>query len=124
MAENYWGIYIMGDNRPTMYTGVSNNIIRQVLEHKKGVSDGFAKSYNLKKLLYYEFIEDKWNAIIREKQIKNLSRAVKIELIKTKNPYFADISAEIFSLCDDVNDIVLAGSCNDFQSDSGQAGVT
>ncbi len=93
--EKYWGVYIMGNNRPTLYTGMSNNIIRRVLEHKQGQIKGFTKKYNLKKLLYYEFTN----------QIKNMSRKEKIKLIKTKNPYFVDISGEIFSLCDNIKNV-------------------
>jgi predicted GIY-YIG superfamily endonuclease len=45
-------------------------------------------------------------AIIREKQIKNMNRKEKLELIKSKNPLMSDISSELFSLVDNPNDIV------------------
>ncbi len=105
MNKDYGGVYIMGNDRPTLYTGVSNNIMRRVLEHKKGEIKGFTQKHSLKKLLYYEFIENSRNAIIREKQIKNMSRAEKLTLIKLKNPYLTDISTEIFQLCDDAKSI-------------------
>lgn len=105
------GVYIMGNSRPTLYTGVSNNLIRRVLEHKqKPKKGGFVQRYKLKKLLYYEFIPDMRSAIIREKQIKNLSRAEKLDLIKTKNPLMVDIAGEIFSFVDDLDGVVTAGN--------------
>ena len=108
MNENFAGVYIMGNENKTLYTGMSNNVIRRVLEHKKGKKDGFTKKYNLKKCLYYEFSEtgNMRAVIIREKQIKNLSRKEKLALIEEQNPLFLDISTELFSLVDDVSDVV------------------
>ena len=44
-------------------------------------------------------------AIIREKQIKNLSRAGRLELIQTHNSTFSDISNELFSLVENPHHI-------------------
>ena len=100
----------MGNRNKTLYTGMSNNIIRRVLEHKQGKKEGFTKKYKLNMCFYYEFCETDniREVIIREKQIKNLSRKEKLELIKTQNPLFVDISNELFSLVDDISGIVTA----------------
>lgn len=100
------GVYIIGNNRPTLYTGVSKHIIRRILEHKNGKIAGFTQKHNLKMCLYYEFCETMTQAIIREKQIKNMKRREKLELIKSKNPLMIDISGELFSLVDNSNDII------------------
>ena len=75
------GVYIMGNDRPTLYVGVSNYLLMRVLEHKQGKGGAFTKKYKLTKLLYYEYCETIFQAIIREKQIKKLLRKEKIELI-------------------------------------------
>lgn len=95
----------MGDNRPTLYIGVTNNLLRRVLEHKKGKIKGFTQKYNLRKCLYYEFCENMYQAIIREKQLKKMSRIEKLSLIKSKNPIMADISQELFSFAESTDDI-------------------
>ena len=100
------GIYIMGNKTLTLYTGVSRHIIRRIIEHKKGKLKGFTQKYNLKSCFYYEFHETIRNAIIREKQIKNMSRKEKLKLIETKNPLFVDISAELFSYISSPDDII------------------
>jgi putative endonuclease len=85
--------YIMANKsiHPTLYTGVTNNLIRRVQEHKTGIMKGFTQKYNLHTLVYYEILEGPQQAIIREKQIKNLSRKEKLELINAANPAFRDL---------------------------------
>ena len=46
---------------------------------------GFTKKYNVNKLVYYEIFNDIYNAITREKKIKNGSRQKKIFLINSMN---------------------------------------
>lgn len=52
----------------------------------KGNPSSFASKYYCFKLLYYETYDTAIDAIRREKEIKDLSRELKIELIKLKNP--------------------------------------
>lgn len=106
MTKEFTGVYIMGNDRPTLYVGVSNNIIRRVLEHKQRKLAGFTKKYGLTKLLHYEFIPSIFEAIYREKVLKRFLRQEKLELIKNKNPLLADISVELFSLVDGIDAIV------------------
>jgi putative endonuclease len=100
------GVYIMGNDNMTLYTGITNNLIRRIREHKEGKQKGFTKKYNIKKCLYYEFHEYIFHAIIREKQIKNMRRQEKLTLIKSKNPLFADLASEIFSYVENPLDIL------------------
>ena len=78
-------------SHPTLYTGVTNNLKRRVQEHKQEIADGFTKKYHLHNLVYYEVIEGQIQAIVKEKQIKDMEREEKLEMIKNVNPLFRDI---------------------------------
>ena len=59
------------ENNNVIYTGVTNNLLRRVYEHRQKLAEGFTKKYNVTKLVYYEILKDAENAILREKQIMN-----------------------------------------------------
>lgn len=85
----------MANYRPTLYTGVTNNLLRRVFEHKIGKGSYFTAKYFLDKLVYYEILDTIELAIIREKQIKDMNRIDKMEMIKKFNPDFEDLYERI-----------------------------
>jgi len=93
MQDKQYYVYIMTNkSNDVMYTGVTNNLEKRVYEHKNKLVDGFTKKYNINKLVYFEVTSDVTSAIIREKQIKGWLRKKKIDLIKTTNENFNDLS--------------------------------
>ena len=75
-----------------LYTGVTNNLVRRVAEHKESLAPGFTKRYHVTRLLYYEMHQDITRAIEREKQIKRWRREKKTHLIENMNPRFEDLT--------------------------------
>lgn len=90
-------VYIMSStSNYTIYTGVTNNLVRRVYEHRTGADpDGFTTKYAVKKLVYYESTHDVLSAIEREKQIKSWSRKKKNTLIADINPAWRDLYPEL-----------------------------
>ncbi len=89
-------VYMMTNaNKSVLYTGVTNDLGRRVLEHRAKIHEGFTKRYNVTLLLLYEEIPDAASAIAREKQIKSWSRARKEELIAQANPFWRDLAGSL-----------------------------
>ena len=89
-------VYIMTNKRNTvLYTGMTNNLVRRIKEHKEKLMKGFTPTYNIHKLVYFEVHERVEDAIIREKKIKGGSREDKINLIKKMNPELKDLSDKL-----------------------------
>jgi putative endonuclease len=86
--------YILSSLGGTLYTGVTNDIWRRVLEHKHKLFPGFTSKYNVNRLVYYEESNSVSGAIYREKQIKGWTRAKKIRLIESRNPKWKDLAAD------------------------------
>jgi putative endonuclease len=86
-------VYIMSNRKNgTIYTGMTNDLERRVLEHKKKLYEGFTKRYNLTNLVYFEDTNTALSAIEREKQIKGWLRSKKVALIEAQNPEWNDLS--------------------------------
>ena len=89
-------IYIVSNKYHTVfYTGMCNDLIRRIYEHKSKLVDGFTKLYNINQLLYYEYTDNPESAILREKQIKDYRRSKKLKLILDMNPEMRDLYTEL-----------------------------
>ena len=96
MNNHQYCVYIMTNrNNTVLYTGVTNDLIRRVSEHKIGQGGKFTAKYRVTKLVYYECGDDINAAIDREKQIKGGSRQSKIDLINAVNPEWKDLIGEL-----------------------------
>ena len=91
--EKQPAVYILTNyEATTLYIGVTSNLPKRIYEHKNKLIKGFSSKYNLSKLVYYELADTMESAIMREKQLKRWHREWKINLIKSKNPEFLDLS--------------------------------
>ena len=85
-------VYIMASKSRTLYTGVTNNLERRVLQHRGKLQEGFTARYNINRLVHFEVFGDIRLAIGREKQIKAWGRMKKIALIESVNRDWNDLS--------------------------------
>lgn len=85
--KSYYVYIITNRYNTVFYVGMTNNLLRRISEHQKGVyQDSFSQRYNVYKLVYYEITTDVYSAISREKQIKGWMRYKKVDLILSMNP--------------------------------------
>jgi putative endonuclease len=89
-------IYIMTNiKNTTLYIGVTSQLLQRVYQHKSKLTLSFTNKYNLNKLVYFEKFETMYDAITREKQLKNWRRAWKENLIEQINPNWLDLSKDL-----------------------------
>jgi putative endonuclease len=81
---NYFVYIVANKNRKVLYTGVTNDLARRLIEHKEDsntVKKHFAGRYNCFYLVFYERFNYINDAIAREKEIKEWKRDKKNALI-------------------------------------------
>ena len=89
--HNYWVYILINKPRGTLYIGVTGGIDDRMERHIKKEGSKFTAKYNLKRLVYYEEFQYIFDAIAREKQLKNWHREWKINLIESENPDWANL---------------------------------
>jgi putative endonuclease len=84
-------VYILSSASGVLYTGVTNNLKKRVMQHKQKLVAGFTKKYNVNRLVCFEIFHDVRAAIAREKQIKSWRREKRVALIESNNPKSVDL---------------------------------
>ncbi len=87
-------VYIMSSKSGVLYIGATNDLERRVLEHKKGLLEGFTKKYRVTRLVYVEEFDRPSDMVARERQLKGWTRKRKLELIHRQNPEMADYARD------------------------------
>ena len=94
MQKQFYAYIATNKVNSVLYTGITNNIIRRMHEHKNKLIAGFTAKYNVNKLVFLESFSDPQEAIVAEKMIKGWLRKKKITLIKKGNPQWKDLSED------------------------------
>lgn len=84
--------YILASKRRgALFIGTSQNLIEQVLEHKGNMVDGVTTLYAIHQLVYFERFNNAGHALIRQAEIRQLPRCLKLRLIEKHNPDWDDL---------------------------------
>ena len=94
MNRQYHVYILTNEARTVLYTGMTNDLVRCIDQHRSGEVPGFTKRYRVDRLVFYEDFADVLEAIAREKQIKGGSRKKKEDLVNGLNPEWKDLSVE------------------------------
>ncbi|NQV14976.1 GIY-YIG nuclease family protein [bacterium] len=86
--------YILTNKNRRLYIGMTNDLNRRITEHQKG-KRGFAASYRMTGLVYYETFEGPNAALQREKILKKWRREKKIQLIESVNPMWEEFVVKV-----------------------------
>ena len=96
MRHRQPAVYLLASCRiGTLYVGVTSDLIQRTWLHREHVVQGFTKSYDVTRLVWFEQHATMESAITREKQIKKWNRDWKIRLIETDNSDWRDLWPEL-----------------------------
>ena len=93
--QEYYVYILTNYSRTVLYTGVTNNLERRLLQHRqKDDPSKFTAKYKVDLLVWFETHNDIDEAIRREKLIKKWRRSWKEDLINQENREWIDLSKE------------------------------
>jgi len=94
MSKEYF-VYILASRSRNFYTGITGDLIRRMVEHRRGLVPGLTSRYRIFRLVHFESYGDVRQAIAREKEIKGWRREMKIWLVERHNPTWQDLAAQL-----------------------------
>ncbi len=80
-----WFVYIIHCTDDSLYTGITTDVDRRYIQHSMQQGAKYFRGRKPKKIVYQECGHNRSTASKREIEIKKLSRANKLRLIKSKN---------------------------------------
>jgi len=78
-----WFVYIILCSDDTLYTGITNDVLRRFEQHAKGRGAKYFYGRRPQRLVYLESGHDRSSATQRESQLKKLSKREKTRLIES-----------------------------------------
>ena len=75
-------VYIIECGDSSLYTGITNDLVRRFGQHKNGEGGHYTGSKEIIRMVYTEEHPDRSSALKREAQIKGWTRQKKLNLIQ------------------------------------------
>ncbi len=76
-----WFVYILRCADDTLYTGITTDCARRVVQHNSGKGAKYTRNRTPVTLIYNETSDSRSSASVREYEIKRLTRKQKLALI-------------------------------------------
>jgi putative endonuclease len=77
-----YSIYIIRCEDGSLYTGITTDVERRFAEHREGRGGRYTRAHGAVEVVYEERSRDRSSASKREAEIKRLTRAEKLDLIR------------------------------------------
>lgn len=66
-------VYILANRSRNLYTGVTSNLDKRIVEHRQGLVPGFTSRYRIFRLVHFEIFADIRDAISKAGGVKRES---------------------------------------------------
>ncbi|OGG50729.1 endonuclease [Candidatus Kaiserbacteria bacterium RIFCSPHIGHO2_01_FULL_54_36] len=74
-------VYLLKCNDGSIYTGITNDLVKRLHSHKTGVGGNYTRAKGAVKILYSEKASGRGAALKREAEIKSWTRQKKLALV-------------------------------------------
>ena len=78
-----WFVYIMRCEDGSLYTGITNDLERRLIEHIQGLGGLYTRSHKVVARVYSEEVPSRSRALQREIIIKKMTKKKKEEMIQS-----------------------------------------
>ena len=78
MVDKSWFVYILECYDDSLYTGITNDLEKRMIAHKKGTGSKYVRAKRFKQILHVISVVNKSEAAKMEYKIKQLERNDKI----------------------------------------------
>lgn len=76
-----YSVYILRCADDTLYTGITNDLSRRLLDHQSGKGGKYTRAHPGVAMVYHETVGERGSALRREAAIKKMTRQQKLILI-------------------------------------------
>lgn len=84
LARESWHVYLLRCGDGTLYTGITTDLARRHAQHASGKGARYTRSRGAREILWSESVATKSEALKREYAVKQLTRAEKLRLAKSR----------------------------------------
>jgi putative endonuclease len=79
-----WIVYLLRCRDGSLYTGITTDLERRLARHRAGTASAYTRARRPVRLVYHEYQLDRPAALRREAALRRLSRAEKLELVRSR----------------------------------------
>ncbi|MDH3388152.1 MAG: GIY-YIG nuclease family protein [Gammaproteobacteria bacterium] len=91
MSGPHYTYILASKRRGALFVGSTRDLADCVLEHKANLVDGLTSLYAIHMLVYYEVFPAAGPALLRQAELRQLHRRLKLHLIEQLNPGWHDL---------------------------------
>lgn len=81
-SREHWFLYILECSDGTLYTGITKDLERRLEQHNAGKASRYTRVRRPVNLVYNELCSTRTAALVRECEVKEMTRQKKFSLIK------------------------------------------
>jgi predicted GIY-YIG superfamily endonuclease len=82
-GRGVWHLYILACRDGSLYTGVTNDLMRRIEMHGKGTASKYTRSRRPVRMIYEEACKSRSDALKKEALVKGMTRSKKEEYVRS-----------------------------------------